>query len=160
MKIFFYISITCWILSLILHLLSIADIDLLDKTALILTLIILMFIVLSPAMYIAKYKDFGRIIKNVPTWLIVISIACLIYCMINSIWLIETHTGTTAIKDGQYILESHGTFIKTLTEKEYHHYNSMDFRLMSGMWLLGYGFSLTLFYSFKKIVSTDNIDKK
>jgi hypothetical protein len=54
--------------------------------------------------------------------------------------------GSPSIKDGQYILENHGTFIKILTEAEYNHFQANIVRGFSGHWLLFYSFVATLLY--------------
>jgi len=49
----------------------------------------------------------------------------------------------------------HGTLIRIITEKEFHHYQANEIRGFSGHWLIFYGFAAAVLYPFKN--ASDNV---
>lgn len=168
-KFLFYFAVTGWTLGLIVHLLSLADFDIADKVPLVWVLHIGIIVVWIPTILdlrkneklneyqqsgilkiINPFTFFKIILKETPTWLIIITIGSFFYAIINSNLFMNSQLGVTDIKDGQYILHNHGQLIETLTEQEYHHYNANEMREFSVPLLLFYGFAAAVLYPFKK----------
>ena len=162
--ILFYFTLACWAASLIAHLSSIADFDLIDKFPFIWFLHAGIFIIAITAIFVVRqfpemqnqqirsnpFKVLKTLTKETPYWLIAIAVAGFIYAGINFSLFASSQLGSPEIKDGQFILENHGQFIKTITEQEYHHYQANIVRGFSGHWLAFYGIGLTILYPFKK----------
>jgi len=140
---FLYAAIIGWLLSLTVHLFSIFDIDIAEKTPYIWILHVGVFIVFIPSVIeLAKYrlengyrndaktnrkKTFlllKTFIKTTPSWLIIIAFGGLIYATINFMFFMASQNGTPEFKEGQYFLQSHGNFIRNISELEYHHYKA------------------------------------
>lgn len=56
--------------------------------------------------------------------------------------------GSIGIRDGQYILHSHGKLIRTITEQEYHLAQANEARGFSGHWIAFYGIAMVIWYPF------------
>jgi hypothetical protein len=167
-KILFYFAVTAWILALVVHILSIADINLADPFPFVWMLHIGIFVVWVPTIFslskneelIAFQKSnssrranplkFIKIVfKQAPAWLKVIAVVGLFYPIINFL-LMDGLLGSPDIKDGQYILHNHGHLIKVLTLQEYDHYKANELRGFSAIWLVFYGFAATALFPFKQ----------
>ena len=101
------------------------------------------------------FDFFKPILKNIPSWLIVITIAGFFYAIINFMLFIASRLGSPDIQNGQYVLQNHGQLIKTLTEREYHHYKANELRGFSGHWIAFYGIATAALFPFK--LQTENI---
>lgn len=164
-KIIFYIAVAGWVLSFIVHLLSIAKYDITDKIPYIWALHIFLFVVWLPAiLYLVKGKEFKNIsqsavfksiYKKRPFWLITICIICFIYAGINFSIYLNSYIGSADIIDGQYVLQDKGALIKNITEEEYHEYNAAQTRAFSGHWLVFYGIAAAILFPSKKQEETD-----
>jgi hypothetical protein len=168
-KFLFYFAVTGWTLGLIIHILSIADFDITEKVPFVWLLHIGIFAVwISAIRELTKNEEFQAfqqsgmlnkmdylgfykiIFKQTPTWLTIIAIGGIFYAFINFMLFFISQIGTPDIKDGQYILHSHGQLIKTLTEQEYHHYKANEVRGFSGHWLAFYGIAAAILFPFGK----------
>lgn len=171
-KFLFYFAASCWTLALVVHLLSVASIDVTDKVPFVWVLHLGIFVVVVPAVIsLEKDKEIKDHLKSKttfipppvslfieiyrlrkpPVWLIVIAITGFIYGIINFIlFLKSSHLGSPSIRDGQYILHNHGTLVKILTEQEYHHYKANEVRGFSGHWLFFYSIAATILHPFNK----------
>ena len=168
-KILFYFAVTGWTLGLIVHLLSLADLDVTDKVPFVWILHIGIFVVWLPTVLELKknkelkaYQQSGMlnrmnplgffkiIFQQTPTWLTIIAIGGFFYAGINFIMFMNSQHGVPEIKDGQYILSNHGQLIKTLTEQEYHHYKANEVRGFSGHWILFYGVAAAILFPFNR----------
>ena len=164
LTILFYFTLACWTASLIAHLTSISDFDLIEKFPFVWFLHIGIFIVAISAIFIVRQlpemqnqqirsnplKVLKTLTQETPYWLIAIAVAGFIYAGINFSLFASSQIGSPEIKDGQFILQNHGQFIKTITEREYHHSQANIVRGFSGHWLAFYGIGLALLYPFKK----------
>lgn len=166
-KVLFYFALTGWTSSLIVHLLSLADIDVSETIPFVWFLHIGIFVVWFPVVFELKkneelqaYQQSGIlnkinqigllkiIFKDTPTWIIIIVAGSFFYAIINFMLFIPSQIGTPEIKDGVFILESHGKLIKTLTEQEYNHYKANTVRGFSGHWILFYGVATAILFKF------------
>lgn len=165
----FYLAIAGWTLGLIVHLFSLADVDVTDKVPFIWVLHLGIFVVWLPAVLklrkdeeLKAYQQsdfwsrmnplgFYKIIfRHTPTWLIIIAIGGFFYAMINFWLFMDSHLGTPDIKDGQYVIQYRGELVKILTEQEYIHYKANEVRGFSGHWLVFYGFAAAILYPFNQ----------
>ncbi len=170
-NILFYIAACGWIIGLTAHLLSVADIDVTSRVPFIWVLHVGIFVVWLPVVLklkddkeLKEYKNtsfvnrlnpfsFYKIIfKNAPSWMSVLAIICFYYAIVNFILFIldADALGGANIRDGKYVLENRGKFIRNITEEEYHHAKAAMLRGFSGHWLVFYGFAATILYPFNK----------
>jgi hypothetical protein len=161
--IFFYFTLTCWSASIIANLCAIADFDVMEKFPFVWFLHIGVFIVIFAAILLLKQtpelqdqqirsnplKVLGTVIKGTPYWLIAIAVVGFIYSGINFSLFASSQVGTPEIKDGQFILQDHGQFIRTISKQEYHHFRANIIRGFSGHWIGFYGIGLVLLFPFK-----------
>ncbi|MFM1999939.1 MAG: hypothetical protein RL204_1886 [Bacteroidota bacterium] len=168
-KTLFFLACIGWMLSLVAHLLSVADYDIREQLPYIWVLHLGVFIIMLPAIFLLKkentYREFQQtsmlnqmnplagfkvIFKNTPTWLSIIGIAGLVYAFINFFLFFSSMPGTPDIENGQYILHNHGVVSRVLTEQEYRHFQANEVRGFSGHWIAFYGIGMALLYPFKK----------
>lgn len=168
-KFLFYFAVTGWTLGLIVHLLSLADIDITDKVPFIWVLHIGIFVVWLPTVLdlnkneeLREYQQSGKlnkmnpveffkiIFRQTPNWLAIIAIGGFFYAIINFMLFVISHHGTPDIQDGQYILHNHGQLLKTLTEQEYHHFKANEVRGFSGHWIAFYGLAAAVLFPFNR----------
>lgn len=166
-KYLFYFALTGWTLGLIVHILSLSDIDVTEKMPFVWLLHIGIFVVWLPVVLdlqkneeLKEYQQSGIlkrmnpigfykiIFKDTPTWMSVIAILGFFYAFINFILFMFSQSGTPSIQDGHYVLQNHGQFIKNLTEQEFHHYKANEVRGFSGHWILFYGVATAVLYKF------------
>lgn len=161
-KYLFYLAVTGWILALLVHILSLADIDVKQTVPFVWLLHIGVFIVWIPVIFSLKenveIKPMGKsmnaigfykiIFKETPTWMKVIAGAGFVYAFINFMLFAASPSGTPDIKDGQFILQNHGQVIRTITEYEYHHYKANVMRGFSGHWIFFYGVAIAALYKY------------
>ena len=166
-KTFFILAGTGWALGLIVHILSILDIDLSERIPFVWVLHIGVFVVWIPMIIqinnnselkaFQKSSMFNRInpigflriiFKKTPVWLALISACGLIYAIVSFLMVMGSQPGIPDIRDGQYILQNHGQLIKTLTEDEYHHHEAIVMRSFSGHWIAFYGIATAFLYPF------------
>ena len=167
-KTLFFLACIGWMLSLVAHLLSVADYDIREQVPYIWVLHLGVFLIALPAIFIFKKENtftefqqtsilnqlnpiagFKIIFKNTPTWLKVIGIAGMVYALFNIITFINSPVGHIEIENEQYMLRHHGTLIKILTEQEYRHFQANEVRGFSGHWIAFYGMGMALLYPFK-----------
>ena len=168
-KYIFYFATLGWILSLIVHLLSIADIDIREYFPFIIILHFGIFVVWIPTVLNMRespeIKEFEQqsffkkmnpvtfvkiIFKHTPTWITTIAMIGFYYAFLNFALFAFTQHGTPDIKDGQYVLQNHGVTTQTLTEQEYHHFKANEIKGFSGHWIAFYGLATALLFPFRK----------
>lgn len=166
-KYLFYFALLGWGLGLLVHFLSLADIDVTEKVPYVWLLHVGIFIVWLPVVLdLKKYEKlqdyqqssklnrmtpiglFNIIFKETPTWMTIIVIAGLFYAFINFMLIFASQSGIPSIKDGQFILHNHGHLIKILTEQEYHHYKAKEVRGYSGHWIVFYGVATAVLFKY------------
>jgi hypothetical protein len=180
-KALFYLALTCWMLGLLIHLLSIADINVTEKVPFVWVLHLLIFVVWFPVVLdlknneeLQEYQQAGMLnrmspidffkiaFKETPTWMSVIAVGGFLYAVVNFILFITSQGGTPDIVNGQYVLQNHGQIIETLTEQEFQHYKANEVRGFSGHWILFYGIATAILYKYSGLeakhdkMATDN----
>lgn len=153
----FYFALTGWTLGLIVHILSLTDIDITGRVPFVWLPVVLD---LKNSKELKEYQQSGMlnrmnpigfykiIFKETPTWMAIIAGAGFIYAFINFMLSMFSQQGTPSIQDGQFILQNHGKLIKNLTEQEYHHYKANEIRGFSGHWVLFYGIATALLFKY------------
>lgn len=160
----FYFAVTGWLLGLLVHFLAVSGVDVQEKVPFVFVLHIGVFVAFIPAVLKMKklvtesrlegnngLSQFKILRQTAPTWLLVIAGIGFVYAFVNFVFFMKTGGGATDIKNGQYILQSHGVLIKTLTEQEYHQIQASVLRGFSGGWLAFYGAAASILYPFPRL---------
>jgi hypothetical protein len=166
-KYLFYFALSCWIIGILIHVLSIADINVAEKMPLVWLLHVGIFAVWIPVVLDlrnnqevqvfqqeakqVKTSSFGLfkiIFEEIPKWITILAVCGFFYAGINFVLFMFSQVGTAVIKDGQYILSSHGKLIKTITEQEYHHFKANELRGFSGHWIAFYGIATAILFKY------------
>jgi hypothetical protein len=172
-KFLFYFALTGYLLGLIVHLLSLADIDILSNFPFIWLLHLGIFVVWIPTIFEIRKRQqleqkhsltknnplsfFKVMFSRTPKWLTIVAIVGFIYAIINFSLAFLSQTGTPDIKDGQYILQNHGQLIRIITEQEYHHDQANEARGFSGHWIAFYGIALAVLFPFGKLTEKEKL---
>ncbi|WP_146193491.1 hypothetical protein [Flavobacterium sediminis] len=165
----FYFAIAGWTSGLMVHLLSLAKINVTETIPFIWVLHIGIFVVWIPVIFelnkneeFKKYQQLRRqnsvkpfslfkiIFKETPTWLVVIAIGGFFYAVLNFMLFTSSQPGVPDFINDQYVLQNHGKLIKVITEQEYHHYKANELRGFSGHWLAFYGMAAAILFPFNK----------
>lgn len=168
-KFLFYFAAAGWFLGLIVHLLSIAGMDVMDKVPFVWFLHIGIFVVWIPVVIDLKrnkkyqeYQESGLlnrmnpsgffkvVLRETPLWLKVIVLGGLFYAVVNFMLFMMSQNGVPEIMDGQYVLNNHGQLIRGLTPEEYHHFKADELRGFSGHWTAFYGLAAAILYPFRR----------
>lgn len=171
-KILFFVAATGWMLGLTVHLLSLSGVDVMEKVPFVWLLHLGIFAIWVPTILSLKKKKelrgnqdsspfnaLSNFLENTPHWLNAIAVVGFVYAFINFALFFFSIEGSTAIKDGEYILHNHGHLIKKLTEQEYHSYRAQELRGFSGHWLAFYGFAVAALYPFAKKKRSEILDQ-
>ena len=167
-KFLFWLALPGWTLAVIVHVLSIAGMDLNEKIPFIWSLHIGIFVVWIPTIFSLRkgeeFKQFQKsslltrmnplslfkaIFKTTPHWLTAIAVIGFFYAIINFLLFALSQPAVPDAHNGQYFLENHGQIIRTLTEQEYHHYQANQLRAFSGHWIAFYGAAMAVLFPFK-----------
>ncbi len=166
--ILFWVAVTGWTLALAVHILTLANFDVEEASPYVWVLHIGIFIVWLPAILqlrkrlglshfgdgpAKKRVNPGTFLKAIsdkaPAWLIVVAAAGFVYSFLNFSDLMTDQGGMPAVKSGHYYLESHGHWIRDITEQEYHHNKASTVRTFSRIWIVFYGLAAMVLYPFK-----------
>ena len=138
-------------LSLIVHALTVASIDVLARTPYVWCLHIGCLIPAIP-FGIALKRQFGQqftfsqLQSVLPRWAALLLIAMTIYAAINLVlFLVLSEGAFPDIRGGQFVLQRHGKIVRVLSEAEFHAQRAYQVRGISGCWLLLY-LAPTLFF--------------
>ena len=78
-----------------------------------------------------------RVIDTAPRWLRILTGLFFAYALVNfAIFLVLVEGGGPHERDGKYLLTSHGTVLRELSEAEYHRQRAYVVRGFSGHWML------------------------
>jgi hypothetical protein len=160
----FYFAIAGWILGSVVHIASLAKIDVTDKVSFVWVLHVgvlaiwaAMILLLRNEQGFKGLRQDGRanpvgfskvVFKGTPAWLVYVAIGGFFYAMLNFILFAVSQRGVPAVWDGQYVLHDHGNLIKNLTEEEYHQSKANEVRGFSGHWIAFYGLAIAILYPF------------
>lgn len=175
MKFIFYFAIIGWLSALVVHVLSIANVDSTAGMPVVWILHAGIFVVWLPMIFYLKKNEevqaFYKLSKNqrsagallkvlfkhTPDWLKVLAVLGFLYMPVNFFLSVVSQHGSPDLKDGQYILHSHGKLIRILTEQEYHHYKANEIRGFSGHWLGFYGIAAAILFPLRKQTSMASV---
>lgn len=168
-KFLFYFAVAGWTSGLLVHLLSLADIDVAGKVPFVWILHIGVFVVWLPTILALRnneelkayqqpgmrnqrnpLKFFRILFRQTPTWLAILAMGGFVYAVVNFMMFMGSQPGVPDLKDGQYVLHNHGQLVRTLTEQEYHHYKANEVRGFSGHWLAFYGLAAAILFPFRQ----------
>lgn len=150
-----FIALVGFILSLVVHISALFGIDFSDHLPFILVLTIGVFVVYAPfvissQIHLGERPKFSKIRDSFPNWVIVIGIALFIYMFINFVLvMVATEGGSPDIWNDKYVLHSHGTLIRELTQAEYSFFKANEIRGLSGHLLFFY-FIPFAYFKFRK----------
>ena len=101
------------------------------------------FVATIPLLFVQGFKrkkDFWhKLFAPMPRWAQYIIRGFFIYALINfALFFFLSHGGTPEVRDGKYVLHSHGQVIRELSEEEYEHQNAYVLRGFSGHWMIFY----------------------
>ena len=85
-------------------------------------------------------KTFQReIFSPLPGWARHLISAFFLYALINfALFIFLSEGGVPRVRDGKYVLHSHGTVIRELSEEEYERHKAYELRGFSGHWMVFY----------------------
>jgi hypothetical protein len=172
MKKIFFVALTGWTLSLLVHCLSLADIDVAETVPFVWLLHIgclVVWIVVTNHMrkneelrwfqkgdFLERFNPsaYWRVVfKATPTWMTNILIGSFFYAALN--FMSSMTLGAPSSENGNYTLQSHGRVVKTLTEQEYHHYMANQVRAFSGHWICFYWFAIAVLFKFSGLTEKE-----
>lgn len=156
-----------FVLSLAVHISALSGIDVSAYLPSIWLLHIGVFVIFVPFVfssrkYLGVKPGFAEIRASFPDWVIVMGIAIFAYAIINFfLFMVATEWGSPSIRNGKYILHSHGKLIRELTQAEYSSFKANEVRGFSGHWLIFY-FVPFAYFMFRKesTRSTGRADKR
>ena len=135
---------TGFLAALIVHALTFTQIDLTGLFPYVWSLHIGIFVVFFPFIWSAR-KSLGagaatkNLLSSLPRWASVALIVVFVYAIVNfAVFFYLSEGGGPDIRNGQFILHSHGRLIRQLSEDEYHLKKAYELRGYSGHWLLFY----------------------
>jgi hypothetical protein len=113
-----------------------------------------MFAVFAPMIFDQKRtekKTFQReIFSPLPGWARYLITAFFVYALINfALFLFLSEGGVPSVRDGKYVLHSHGSVIRELSEEEYDLHKAYELRGFSGHWMVFYLIP-ALYFSYRK----------
>src|SRR5262245_2382236 len=86
-----------------------------------------------------------RVFQSAPLWLRTLTGVCFVYALVNfAVFVVLIEGGVPHERDGKYVLQSHGTVLRELSEAEYHRKQAYVVRGFSGHWMLFSSAALTL----------------
>ena len=144
-----------FVLSLVVHVSALLGFDVSAKVPYVWSLHVGIFFVFVPLVFSSR-KAFGarpslsEIRKAFPAWVVALGTLILAYAALNFfLFMLATDGGSPSIKDGKFILQSHGKFIRDLSASEYAAFKANEVRGFSGHWLVFY-FLPFAYFMFRK----------
>lgn len=132
-------------LALLVHILTLASIDVSSQFPYVWSLHVGMFLVWIPFVLFERKRfrmqriRLGEIMSGLPPWASFLVSVAFVYMILNFFLCAHVSGGGNAdIVGGQYVLSSHGRILAHLTENEYHLHRAYEVRMFSGVWLTFY----------------------
>jgi hypothetical protein len=130
--------------ALIVHALTFAPIDLTALFPYVWSLHVGIFVVFFPFVWCAR-KSLGagpttkNLLARFPRWASVAVIVVFVYAIVSfAVFFYLSEGGAPDIRNGQFILHSHGKLIRHLSEDDYHLKKAYELLGFSGHWLMFY----------------------
>ena len=104
--------------------------------------------ILAMAAYLLVEGSRGRLKNIAPQWLRVLTPVLIVYAFINFVfWMAIDKGGPVVERDGQYLILSHGTVLRKLSEAEYNEQHAHFVRFVTGGWMSCFCVALLLLAS-------------
>jgi|SRR5579871_473396 len=130
--------------SLVVHLLTVAGLDVSERMPYVfgphfgIFVVFLPFLISSDSNF-HRRPSLGDIISGAPTWSSILIVLLLAYGVVNFLVCGRLMEGGGAeIVNGEYVLANHGKVLAHIGETEYHLRRAYELRMFSGGWLLFY----------------------
>ena len=137
--------------SLAVHLAALLGIDLATRFPAVWLLHLSIFVVFIPFVFQARRvlgprPSRAAIRALCPGWALLLGVFLAGYVALNfALFIHKNEGGSPLIRDGQFVLQAHGRFIRTLTAEEYQAQQVNILRGFSGHWLIFYYVPLVYF---------------
>jgi hypothetical protein len=142
-------------LSLAAHVAALLGVDVTDKVPAVWLLHVGIFVVFIPQV-LSSRKVFGRkpaladIRRAFPHWVVALGTVIVGYALLNFVlFAFATGGGNPDIRDGKFVLLSHGRLMRELSSAEYTAFKANEIRGFSGHWLAFY-FSSFAYFTFRR----------
>jgi hypothetical protein len=132
------------------HVSTFLPIDPMDEWPGVMFLHVAMFLPFGAALWYAsraggEKKSLDPIVHSAPRWMQGLTVGLFAYAIFNfGMFLTLSEGGGPTVRDGKYLLTSHGRVIRELTEAEYHRQRAYEVRGFSGHWMVFASASLML----------------
>ena len=132
------------LLSLAVHVASLAHVDVASAYPEVWLLHVGIFLVFIPFVFLSRRTlgakpSLATVKAAFPMSLVAIGCVLIAYTALNFLlFFLASDGGSPAIKDGSFVLQEHGHFIRQLSSAEYTRYRANELRGFSGHWLLFY----------------------
>lgn len=143
-------------LAVIVHVASLAGVDVSERVPFVWVLHVGVFIVFVPFV-LSSRKALGAkpslsdVRALMPNWVILVGAAVFAYAIVNfAIFIAAMDGGSPSILEGKYVLQNHGNFIREITQTEYAAFRANELRGFSGHWLVFYFVPFAYFMFAKK----------
>jgi hypothetical protein len=88
-----------------------------------------------------------RFADSMPGWTVpAVKLLAVFFFVHFVVFLVQSHVAAPAIRNGQYVLESHGRLVKVITETEYLKLKAAELRLFATGWIFFYLISSTYWW--------------
>lgn len=155
-RFFAILALIGFVLSAFVHVAALAGVDVSEKIPLVWMLHAGVFIVFIPFVFSSRKvlgakPSLSDMRTLVPGWIALAGIAVFGYAMVNFlIFIASTDGGSPSIREGRYVLQSHGHLIREITRSEYVALRANELRGFSGHWLVFYFVPFAYFMFAKK----------
>lgn len=140
-----------FIVSLVVHVSAILGVDASARIPFVWLLHLGVFVVCIP-LVLSIQKVFGprptiaQVRAAFPGWVVALGVAVLAYVVVNFLlFVVAADAGSPSIRDGKFVLEDHGRFVRELTSIEYTAFKAKEVRGVSGHWLYFYYMAFAYF---------------
>lgn len=158
----FSVTVVGWLMALVVHVLSLLDIDVRSGISFLWVLDAAFLVVLVPTFW--QLRRFGQTIQHekrgfmtypklvcsiTPLWLMVIMGSGFAYAVLNFLIFLASYHGSPVVLEGNYVLQDQGNVVKMLNLQEFAHYRAIEVGLSSGLLIALFGISMTVFFPFR-----------
>lgn len=151
-----------FLVTLALHLLTFSPLDVEPLRPLASFAFIGVFVVIVPFILLgsrAEKRDaaaWSKTMRYAPRWLNAALLVLLLYVAFNFFTMLNANSsGSPTVKDGKYVLTSHGAVVRVLSPSEYTQAVAYDMRLWTGHPLVFYAAACGYLYAMKRELEND-----
>jgi hypothetical protein len=142
--------------SLLVHIAALFGVDVSSRVPMVWVLHVGIFVVFIPLVFSSRKvlgprPTFSEIRALFPGWVVLLGIAVFAYAAVNFLlFMVHTEGGSPSIRDGKYVLQSHGRLLREISSAEYVAFKANEVRGFSGHWLAFYYVSFAYFMFLKR----------